>query len=228
MNNSPRSLGPAPTPTVAPELTAAQRATLEQLRTADGPARVGDVADGLGLHANTAREHLDVLVDAGLATRSRAESSGRGRPAWLYRAAPAEDATMRAYVGMAVTLAGHLRRTADDPRGQARALGRAWGRDLTDHPADVLTHLREFGFAPVSDESGIALTRCPLLDAARRYPDITCQLHVGLIQGALDALGDTDTRPVLIPFAAPGVCTLRLESPGADADPGSDDDRPGR
>ncbi|MGO3325760.1 helix-turn-helix transcriptional regulator [Gordonia sp. (in: high G+C Gram-positive bacteria)] len=219
MNNSPRPLGPDPTPNTAPDLTAAQRATLDMLRGASEPARVRDVAARLGLHTNTVREHLDALVGVGLATRIRAEAVGRGRPAWRYAAVAADDVAVRAYTGMAVALAGHLRRTADDPAAQALELGRSWGSDLAsgrprtggDSRTQVLAHLTDFGFAPVDESTTIALTRCPLLDAARRYPDITCQIHRGLVQGALDALGDTRTRPVLIPFAARGSCTLRLD-----------------
>ncbi|MCF8572112.1 transcriptional regulator [Gordonia sp. HY002] len=220
MNNSPRPLGPDPAPSVAPDLTAAQRATLDALR-GDGPARVVDVAARLGLHTNTIREHLDALVGLGVATRMRAESAGRGRPAWRYAAVAADGVAVRAYTGMAVALAGHLRRTAADPAAQARQLGRDWGRDLAsgrprtdgDSRTQILAHLTDFGFAPVDESTTIALTRCPLLDAARRYPDITCQIHRGLVQGSLDALGDTRTRPVLIPFAARGSCTLRLDQP---------------
>lgn len=220
VNNKAHAKGPAPTPTAAPALSAAQQAALEQLRGVSGPARVADIATALGLHANTVREHLDALVDAGLAQRTRAESSGRGRPAWLYEAAAADaDATLRAYAGMAVALAGHLKATSDDPAAAARELGRTWGRDIAkkrtvqgDSRAQVIAHLTDFGFAPQSDDTAtIALTRCPLLDAARQYPDVTCQIHVGLVQGSLDVVGDTNLKPVLTPFAKPGCCLLRLD-----------------
>lgn len=223
MNNLPRAFGPAPTPTVAPALSAARQGALEQLRSIASPARVVDVATALGLHANTVREHLDALVEAGLAQRVRAQSSGRGRPAWLYEALVADaDAALHAYAGMAVALAGHLRATSDDPAAAARSLGRAWGRDLAkpravqdDSRGQVIAHLADFGFAPTSEDTAtIALTRCPLLDAARQYPDVTCQIHVGLIQGTLEAVGDTTLTPVLTPFAKPGCCLLRLDEQG--------------
>lgn len=219
VNNSRAPFGPEPMP-AAPVLTPAQRTVLDELRSAVGPARVGDVASALGLHANTVREHLDALVDAGLALRRRADSAGRGRPAWLYSAAATpEESMLRAYTGMAVALAGQLRASSDDPAAQARDLGRSWGRELarsaSSDAADVrervIAQLSDFGFAPVDGADDIELTRCPLLDAARRYPDVTCQIHLGLVQGTLDDAGDMRTRPVLRPFARRGACALRLE-----------------
>jgi len=38
------------------------------------------------LHPNTVREHLDTLVRAGLAARTREQSHDRGRPAWTDQA----------------------------------------------------------------------------------------------------------------------------------------------
>ena len=51
---------------------------------------VAQIAALLGLHANTARTHLDALVDAGLARRQRVPPHGRGRPASSYRSVPLE------------------------------------------------------------------------------------------------------------------------------------------
>jgi hypothetical protein len=68
------------------------------------------------------------------------------------------------------------------------------------------------GFAPDSDAAArsVALRQCPLLDAARRYPDIVCGVHLGMVQGALEVLG-ADARPArLEPFAEPGACRLVL------------------
>lgn len=42
---------------------------LEMLRTADGPLGVREVAQRTELHQNTARFHLEALVEAGLAVR---------------------------------------------------------------------------------------------------------------------------------------------------------------
>ena len=47
---------------------------------------VQEIADRAGLHPNTARFHLDALVDAGLAARAPKERTTPGRPSMAYRA----------------------------------------------------------------------------------------------------------------------------------------------
>ncbi|MFZ2173051.1 MAG: helix-turn-helix domain-containing protein [Rhodococcus sp. (in: high G+C Gram-positive bacteria)] len=211
-----------------------QRATvLDHLRR-QAPARTNDIASQLGLHPNTVREHLEALLDSGLVTRTSARAHGRGRPAWLYRASPDSepDVRVRDYAGLAAALAGHLARTSADPEADARSAGREWGRELIREAADgnaaddtrpprarVLDLLTTLGFAPDDSGSatdGVALRRCPLLDAARRYPAIVCQVHLGIVQGALAELGAPPPAPReldLIPFSEPGACRLLL--PGA-------------
>ncbi|WP_241665768.1 helix-turn-helix transcriptional regulator [Prescottella subtropica] len=228
MNKSPVPLGPAPA--AGPErrrpLTEPQAAALDDLRRRQQPTRVGDVAAALGLHVNTVREHLDALVAAGLAARTRAHADGRGRPAWLYDAVddPEPDVRLRDYAGLAIALAGHLQETGEDPSATALAIGRRWGRDLArqelaQHPRGVgtprervLDLLTGLGFAPTRPDPAtpIALRRCPLLDAARRYPDVVCRVHLGIVRGALETFGDTGTSSELTAFAEPGCCTLEL------------------
>ena len=60
---------------------------LDLLRAAGWPLGVHEVADCTGLHPNTARFHLDRLVEAGLATRERQARATPGRPGMAYRAA---------------------------------------------------------------------------------------------------------------------------------------------
>ncbi|WP_026918323.1 helix-turn-helix transcriptional regulator [Gordonia shandongensis] len=213
--------GPEPVAPPQTAISARQAAVLDALRAAEGGLRVAEVAERRGLHTNTAREHLDALVDAGLAESTTDRPAGRGRPARRYRAvSDAVDPRVEAYRGLAVALAGHLQRTSADPPADALELGRAWGREIAESHCcggqgpGVLQELEAFGFAPVENaDRSIALRRCPLLDAARRYPEVTCQIHLGLIRGTLDAAGDTVTSPALEPFARRGSCTLRLERP---------------
>jgi predicted ArsR family transcriptional regulator len=56
----------------------------------------------------------------------------------------------------------------------------------------------------------VRLLRCPLLDVARQYPEIICQVHMGLISGALTELGGDDTGVDLLPFAESDACRLVL------------------
>src|SRR5437764_15119702 len=73
---------------VARALAAPTRAAiLDHLRAA-GPRAVKEVADAVGVHANVARGHLDVLVSAGLANVSWRRNAAGGRPANVYEATP--------------------------------------------------------------------------------------------------------------------------------------------
>ncbi|BBY09431.1 transcriptional regulator [Mycobacterium marseillense] len=227
-------MGPRPTPVLeAPVALSGQRLRVLDYVRANSPARVTDAAAALDLHANTVREHLDAVVELGLVERSTARSPGRGRPATVYRASAADPAVaMRDYAGLATALAGQLARTSAHPERDARAAGVEWGRDLIgersvaggDARQSVLEALARLGFAPDDDAAGdvdgaggrrgIALRRCPLLDAARRYPTIVCQVHLGIVEGMLERLGVTDTPGLdLIPFAEPGACRLFLPDP---------------
>lgn len=78
----------------------------------------------------------------------------------------------------------------------------------------VVRVLENLHFDPAVDAevSTIRLCACPLLDAARAHPDIVCGVHLGLIQGVLESVGDTRTHAELIPFAEPGACLLRLSA----------------
>jgi len=80
---------------------------------------------------------------------------------------------------------------------------------------EVVTLLEELGFAPKPDSrvGVIKLLRCPLLEAAHRYPDVVCGVHLGIVGGALDELGsdpDRTERTALQPFSEPGACRLDL------------------
>jgi predicted ArsR family transcriptional regulator len=201
-------------------------AVLERLRRSPQPVRIAELATDLGVHPNTAREHLDALVARGLVTRERAASTGRGRPAWRYAAAddhPEPDPRVRDYAGLAAALAGHIARTSPNPTGEGLAAGWAWGRSLVSsgspHPGPTPRHqvvhmLDELGFAPAADPQAatVALRRCPLLAAAREHPDVVCQVHLGIVRGALEAQGGDPEPTDLLPFAEPDACRLHLDT----------------
>ncbi|KKC04509.1 helix-turn-helix transcriptional regulator [Mycobacterium nebraskense] len=227
-------LGPEPTPVPrSPVALSGQRLRVLEYVRAHSPVRVADAANALDLHPNTVREHLDAVVGLGLVERSTATALGRGRPATLYRVSAADPAVaVRDYAGLATALAGQLARTSAHPERDARAAGIEWGRELIDEGnqagsdprQSVLEALTRLGFAPDDEKGipgahegigGIALRRCPLLDAARRYPTVVCQVHLGIVEGMLERLGAPSGRGLdLIPFAEPGACRLFLPDPG--------------
>lgn len=182
-----------------------------------------------GLHANTVRDHLDGLVRRGLVSRRTAEPAGRGRPAWLYEPAaePADDG----YAGLAAALASTIARTSANPREDATAAGEEWGRNLAGSRGGaargpdeartlVVQLLDDLGFGPetVPDEpADVRLTRCPLLEAAHRHPEVVCGVHLGIVRGALSHHGADPTGTDLLPFAEPGACRLVVPPMGGPA-----------
>lgn len=133
-------LGPAPATATAGPASLPSRAmagVLDLLAGQSRPVTAAELAGQGGLHPNTVREHLDALVERGLATRTRAEASGRGRPAWLYAAVPDERPAAREYAGLATALARQLARTSGNPREDALEAGRAWGAELAEARVDA-------------------------------------------------------------------------------------------
>ena len=59
---------------------------------------------------------------------------------------------------------------------------------------------------PPGSRSGttVLLRTCPLLDAARRHPEVVCQVHLGLVAGALEAHHEPSDGLRLVPFSRPG------------------------
>jgi predicted ArsR family transcriptional regulator len=138
-----QAANPAPRPGYGPLPTARARRRLAHLSTARArildvlidqpePCTVGALAALTHQHPNTIREHLDGLVGGRLAVRTRAPAQGRGRPAWLYSAAPevGSEPGAREYAGLASALATQIARSSRQPRSDSIEAGRMWGRDL--------------------------------------------------------------------------------------------------
>jgi predicted ArsR family transcriptional regulator len=169
--------------------------------------------------------------------RTRAIAEGRGRPAWLYNAAPevGSDHGAREYAALASALAAQIGKSSPDPATDPIEAGRMWGQelvresqaeeDLASVPAaatsaiavrrKVVALIDGLGFAPTADArvSVVKLRRCPLLEAAHRNPQVVCAVHLGFVRGALDELGADPTRTektALQPFSEPGACRLDL------------------
>ena len=202
-------------------LSASTEDVLALLRRQPEPVGLAALVELTSLHANTVREHLDTLVRSGLAARSRAQTTGRGRPAWLYRATSAMSESSE-YAGLAAALSGAIARTSPNPRADAELAGEEWGHDLArkrgaapttpeaarDRAVELLDDL---GFDPEQhpdDPSAVRLYRCPLLDAARRNPKIVCSVHLGVLRGVLTEYGVDPAGSDLVPFAEPGSCLL--------------------
>ena len=197
------------------------------LRAVGSPVGVREVADRMGLHPNTARFHLDALVDAGLAVRAPHPRVAPGRPSTGYQAAEGGGiAGRRQYRLLAEMLTSLISGVLPRPAEAAAEAGRQWGRYLTDQPAPYqrvdtdqavqgLTEVLErIGFAPEAVAEGarhqIQLRRCPFREVAENHPDVVCELHFGLMQGVLDQMRAPVTVDRLEPFAEPALCIAYL------------------
>src|SRR5581483_6355021 len=122
-------------PPATPALGASRARVLAALQWADDPVTISDVAGEVGLHPNTARFHLDALVDQGLATRTTEDRQRPGRPRALYRATDdARSAGRRSYRLLAEILTSYLAAHSRDPAKSALRAGEAWGRFFADRP----------------------------------------------------------------------------------------------
>lgn len=196
---------------------------LAVLRRSAQPMGVRELADAVDLHPNTAREHLDLLVRAGLITRRSAAPTGRGRPGLRYMAEPvAAEADPNAYRALAAVLTNELVQRPD-ARDAAISAGERWGRTVTD-PAlgatapeaigRLIALLDDAGFAPepsTDPAQPIRLRHCPFEPLAREHANVVCGVHLGLMRGALRAMGAPLDAVSLEPYVAPDLCLAHIE-----------------
>lgn len=200
---------------------------LEVLRQAGEAIGVQDIAGQTGLHANTARFHLDALVDAGLAERHVEERTQPGRPRVVFTAEPATAATLQPnYRLLAEMLTGLIASTLPRPEQAAIETGEGWGRYLTPRSAPLQrvdaregisrlsAVLTDAGFAPDPvDDSPVPVIRlrnCPFRDIAVQFPELVCSLHLGLLRGMLSEIRAPLTAERLEPFVEPSLCLAHL------------------
>ena len=211
-----------------PQFPAGSRrvAVLSLLRQTDQPLSVAEVAETMDLHVNTARFHLDGLVDDGLADRTTEPRETPGRPRILYSSAgPAPGP--RSYELLAEMLTGFVS-SLEDAGPATVELGKAWGRHLVERAApsehvdaeEALVRLNRLldavGFQSevraTEEGAELRLRHCPFREVAQKHTDIVCAIHLGLMQGALDELGAPVATTSLEPFVTPHVCVARLET----------------
>ncbi len=191
---------------------------LRLLESSDEPLTVAALAELLGTHPNTVRLHLDRLVSDGLVERTTDGRGVPGRPAQLFqRVRKAPAAAPGRYRMLAEILVENLAASAQPQRAAIEA-GRRWGRREAEQqpgrePVDGLVDLLErVGFQPrgCTADGRVDVCRCPFLELAREHPDVVCSVHLGLMQGALQAWGDDTAVDRLERREDPDVCTAHL------------------
>ncbi|MET4223881.1 putative ArsR family transcriptional regulator [Oerskovia enterophila] len=213
---------------------------IQLLRDSKTPVSVKDVAEEVGVHQNTARFHLESLVDSGLAERTQQTRTTPGRPKVLYRGTLPNQTHERAqaYRLLAEALTTAVADNVPDAGAVTYAVGRTWGRDLTEPPepdeaidehevsARLVSKLDALWFAPtlggepsaqVASPGGagmdaLVLNNCPFVATARCTPQVVCSLHAGFINGALAELGSSRRATALVPQFGEHHCVARLET----------------
>lgn len=199
------------------------------LQQAADPLSVTEVSDGVGLHPNTARFHLDGLVEAGLAERTTEDRRTPGRPRTLYAASPdAAPTGRRSYRLLSEILTSLLASQVAQPAKAAVKAGAAWGRYLAEKPApfqhinaadatrQLVSVLDGIGFDPEAATAGgrrrILLHHCPFREVAESHGDIICSIHLGVMQGVLGELDAPLQADRLDAFVEPSLCVAQLST----------------
>ncbi|MEO8851995.1 MAG: helix-turn-helix domain-containing protein [Allobranchiibius sp.] len=204
---------------------ASRRRVLAVLQTADGPLAINAICAQVHLHPNTARFHLDALVEQRLVERVTGPRKGPGRPRALYKSTSEDSVSgVRRYGLLAQLLVESVATQSDNPARVALDAGEAWGRSAararavsgeTSTAVRALTDvLGEYGFAPEIAATGetqrILLHHCPFLEAAKSNREVVCAVHLGLMRGVLAELSAPVQADTLDAFVEPNLCVAHL------------------
>jgi predicted ArsR family transcriptional regulator len=176
-------------------------AMYHELATSTQPMTAAELADSLGLHANTVRLHLERMREAGLVDVEPVHRGTVGRPQHVYSLAPGAPGISfdpPSHALLAGLLAGLAERVGADA-GDADAIGQSWGRDVAKRTRSrscvkvLAGELERLGFDPAAevedDEVTISFLHCPFRDLAEAYPELVCNLHRGICEGVVSSVG---------------------------------------
>ena len=191
------------------------------------PLTTADISEGLGLHPNTVRPHLERMREAGLVD---VEAGGRGdvgRPQHRYSIPPdapslgLEPPTMPVLAKMVLTMAQRLDASADDAEAVGRAEGASRAVPFEHAPSTLealVTDLDRLGFDPVvgddpSDPDGavVAFANCPFAGLAEQHSELVCGLHRGLVAGFVAEMGDAEVTE-FCPLTSRTPCRVTVAS----------------
>lgn len=167
----------------------------EHIASATAPVLIADLTDLLGFNHNAIRQHLAILVGAGLVDEQNEVRTTRGRPRKIYALRSDALSAFGSISGSYETLAGLLLELADSDDSPYE-VGRRSGAHSPLDPSggvgrvtDLLRRrLASDGFEPTTSDAGITtLHHCPFADVAGKNPGVVCEIHRGLIDGYLSA-----------------------------------------
>lgn len=178
---------------------------------------VKELTDHVQLNHNAVRQHLAVLKDADLVVEDIETRSRPGRPRLLYAIHPeALESWGRSgpYVWLSRLLADALRRNLE-PREAGREDGRLRAREVagTAPPIDLLEdEIVRRAFKPTRVDKGkrieFVLGRCPFADVAVDDPETVCNLHLGLVEGFVEELGELGVDRLVVKQPRKAGCRL--------------------
>ena len=172
------------------------------------PRAISEIVEATGLHANTVREHLQRLIDAGYVIAETEHRTTRGRPRVLYSAA----------TGGGEASSPVAAQRAKDAARRGDLLRRVYPSGAETLPADALHQLdalvddlADAGFDPLVDEAALTvdLTPCPHSPAADHRGTL-CHVHVGLMEGVLAQAGGPLVVEGIAPSCDPSQCVVQL------------------
>ncbi len=214
--------------TSARESAGRRRGVLRVLRASPEPMSIATIAGMLGVHPNTVRFHLDGLAGEGQVERVEPSRKGPGRPPLMFRAIRQMDRGGTRHYRMLAEILADALAAERDPRAKALQAGRAWARKTqatmapahgeamsVDESIDQLVVLHDdLGFAPerrsANGQHEVGLRHCPFLELAESRTGVVCPVHLGVMQGALEAWGAPVSVGGLDTFVEPDLCLARL------------------
>lgn len=165
-------------------LLPAQRRVLEVVEGAGQPISSAEVAKTLKLHPNTAREHLDALLNAGLVTTLPMRTGKRGRPTLLYSVTTLDpNQILSTYLDVITATAISLAEGSDGV-AQAIAVGKNWAGLTCPQPAQT-------GFQGTS--GAVAATSAASAEAPNGAATASDAVKPSILsQASADAAGDAN------------------------------------
>jgi predicted ArsR family transcriptional regulator len=178
-----------------------------ELARAARPLGTAEIAEALGLHANTVRPHLDRMREAGLVDVTTGGRGEVGRPQHrfsLAAEAPSlglEPPTVPVLARMVLNMAERLQASSADAFAVGEAEGSGRAASYAAYPSALealVADLDRLGFDPVvaesdtADNAVVAFANCPFAAYAASHPDLVCGLHHGLVSGFIDTMGDAE------------------------------------
>ncbi len=182
------------------------------------PLDVARLTERFGLNHNAIRQHLAKLVAADLVEETVATPSGRGRPRLQYAVAPGAESRWGVtgpYERLSMWLAEAIT-TKETPVELGRRVGRE-GYRAAEKPSspveEMVAQMSRQGFDPSVRNDGdaveIVLGECPFASAVLVAPDTVCGVHLGLAEGAAEAIGGIEVESLSPRDPRTARCILR-------------------